>query len=314
MSFVTADAQVRGWVEEATDTTAVIPTNYGAFDAFLKRGGLRRGHLAGLLGRSNVGKTALACNIVSRMVLEGVPVLFSSQEMTAAEVTNRLLACAYGLPVNYIEDKMREGNFDTRWLDKYRHDFARLVLYTKSQPTHDNLSTAMADYEGAVGVRPAVVVQDHLQLMSQQGLYGNEGVKVSRTAQLFKELARDEGVVVLNVNQTGRANESDATRRNHGHIPLSMEDMMWGGEQHYDVIFGVYRPELNPDLYDPAASNDKVMENHNFLIEWGDKAVLQVVKNRHYKKNPAGVPVNINWDVMQWFEVNNDRRSSMQAA
>lgn len=309
MTFFTADSQVRSWVSEAEDVTTVVPTGYAALDNYLKRGGIRRRYLAGLLARSNVGKTMLACNIVSHATTRGIPTFFSSQEMTEAEVVNRLLACTYGLKVNDIEERQRNGRLHRKWLERYVGEMAYLVIYTKNQPTFDDLSNALRDYEQALGVRPVFVVQDHLQLLSQNGLYGNEAVKVARQAQLLKEFARAEDVAVLSLNQTGRNNESDVNRRNHGHIPLSMEDLMYGGEQHYDIIFGMYRPERDPALWDMTLEGPAQTEAMATRERWRDRAVLQVVKNRFAPLNLEGAIVRADWSEARFYEDEQDRRT-----
>jgi len=299
MLYVARD-QARRWADEAKDDSAVAPTGYQAFDVYLKRGGLRRGHLAGLLGRSGVGKTAVVCNIISRLAEARVPVLFSSQEMTQQEVTNRLLAIHYGLPVSTIETKFKNDTLDPRWLEKYAVDFGGLIVDDTNEMTFDNLSSACTAFDALLGGRPQVIVQDYLNYMSQQGLFGNESVKVARQAQLMKGLAKAENVAILTLVQTGRANESDSNKRNHGHIPLTMEDMMYGGEQSMDVMLGMFRPELDPALWDPTLEGDAHLDAQMKLNDWRNKAVFQVVKNRFGPTHYEGHQVSIDWNTMMF--------------
>jgi len=302
-----SDRQIARWEAEAKDESAVVPTGYRAFDDYLKRGGLRRSHLAALMGRSNVGKTALVCNVVSRMVCGGAPVLFSSQEMSVAEVTNRLIACTYELPVQDIEDWAKQDRIQRPFLDAYRRDFSALEIYDDDEPTFDDLRQAIADFREKHGTKP-VLVQDFMELMSSSGTYGNEVVKVGRIAREFKKLAREQDIPVLVLVQVGRAKEYDVSARNHGHVPLTMEDARWAGEQAFDVMLAMYRPELDPDAdnqtlqYGSPKEVERYEQAQEKRLRFKDQAILQVVKNRFGKRNDTGVAVDIDWSTMRFVE------------
>lgn len=295
-----ADTQLFLWQHEATDDSSVVGTGFTAFDSVLKRGGLRRGHVAALLGRSNVGKTALACNVIRNMVFDGHSVLFSSQEMRAEEVTNRLLAIAYDLPVNELESWLQQGKVGQPLLNQYREDFAKFAIYDSKEPTFEDLRKEIATFQEMTGAKPDVLVQDYMTLMSSQGLFGAMPERVGRVARNFEILAKTEQVAVITLVQVGRANEGDPTKRNHGHIPLTMESGMYGGEQAFDVMFGMYRPELDPELHDPSLDGDAWYEAQAKLERWRGKAVLQTVKNRFGPTNLVGGEVSIDWNTMRF--------------
>lgn len=299
--------QLLVWEKEANDETAVVPTGYRAFDAYLKRGGLRRSHLAGLLGRSNVGKSGLLVNLASNMVRAGAPVLISTQEMSVAEMTNRLIAVHYDLPVQEIEETARNGGLWALRNETYVEDFTRLEIYDDDEPTVGQLGEAARAYRAKHGVMP-IILQDYMELLSTEGIYGNEVVKIGRLARQLKALARDLDTPVLVLVQVGRSKEHDISARNHGHIPLSMEDARWAGEQAFDVMFGMYRPELDPDADNPMLmhGDKKEQERYEAAIEkrmmFKDQAILQVVKNRFGPRNDKGDPVDINWRSMRFDE------------
>jgi replicative DNA helicase len=306
MLYGSAD-QVTMWEREANDETAVIPTGYKAFDAYLKRGGLRRSHLVGLLGRSNVGKSGLLCGMASHMVMGGAPVLISSQEMSVAEMTNRLIACTYELPVQEIEDWSRSGRMQKPFLDAYARDFEGCAIFDHDEPTVEQLGDAAKAYQARHGLMP-VILQDYMELLSTEGLYGNEVVKIGRLARKLKALARELDTPVLVLVQVGRAKEHDISARNHGHIPLTMEDARWAGEQAFDVMLSMYRPELDPDADNPNLLHGDKKEQERYelaqekRLRYKNQAILQVVKNRFGPRNDGGHPVDIDWKTMRFTE------------
>jgi replicative DNA helicase len=299
--------QLLVWEKEAKDETAVIPTGYAAFDRYLKRGGLRRSHLAGLLGRSNVGKSGFLVNVASHMVRVGAPVLISTQEMSVAEMTNRLVAVHYELPVQEIEDWVKQDRLWALRNETYAEDFHRLEIFDDDEPTVAQLGDAARAYKAKHGATP-VILQDFMELLSTEGMYGNEVVKVGRLARQLKALARDLDTSVFTLVQVGRSKEHDISARNHGHIPLSMEDARWAGEQAFDVMFGMYRPELDPDADNPMLLHGDKKEQERYelaqekRLQYKNQAILQVVKNRFGPRNDAGHPVDIDWKTMRFLE------------
>lgn len=236
------------------------------------------------------------------MVLAGHSVLFSSQEMTAPEVTNRLLAITYDLPVNELENWMRDGRVGQKLLDKYREDFARFAIFDKKAPSFDELKLQLEYFEKMNNEKPAVLIQDYMSYMAPPSRYGSMAERMTGIAREFEILAKTEGIATIVLVQTGRSNEGDVTRRNHGHIPLTMEDAWGGGEQAFDVMFAVYRPELDPELHKKDMDEDDWYEAQQKLAMWHDKAVLQVVKNRFGPRNMEGGVVDINWTSMSFEE------------
>lgn len=291
--------------ESAMDDTALVPTGYRAFDSYLKRGGLRRGHVAALLGRSEVGKTMLACNLVSRVVRAGHPVLFSSQEMTVEDVTARLISITYGLPSD-VEDRIKAGTLSEQWLDEFQEDFRDLIIWDEKEPNFADLTKQLATFEKLTGKKPSLVVQDYMDLMSQKGMYGGIVERMGGLAREFEKFAKTNEVATVVLAQTGRANEGDSTARNHGHVSLTKEDIRYGGEQAFDVMWGLYRPELDPKLYSSELEGEALMDALERRNYWKDKAVLQTVKNR-FGKNSMTVPlsgheVQLDWSCLRFVE------------
>jgi replicative DNA helicase len=297
-----AQDQQSRYYADITDTSAVTPFGYDAIDSFITRGGIRQGQNAFILGRSGVGKTNFTLNLINRMLLHGHSVLFSSQEMTTEELVGRLIAIRYGIPFRRVEQTyIASTEVGEGVVKQYLEDFAGLLVYEQSRPKWSDLTTVVRDAELVFDHTP-VVFQDYMQLMTYEGYPSHEAGRVPRLAEDAKIWAKKERVALIQLAQTGRANESGDGTRNHGHIALTKEDMMYGGEQSADYIIALYRPEVNPALHKIQFDADELLHVQEQLAIWRDKIVCQVVKNRHGDENLAGRILNWNKTTMQMEE------------
>jgi replicative DNA helicase len=299
--------QASQWQKEATDTTAVAPTGFREIDRYLKRRGFSRGNAHALLGRSGVGKTMFLCNLIERWLLGGWGVLFSSQEMTAAQVTNRLLAIRYRLAVGKIEEEFRGGGMVSQvapHLQQYPRDFAGLTLFTHDRPSFRDLKEAWRK-----AGQPAIIVQDYMGRMAEvhddgSRMYGSKKDKTEEVAWGFKTLARQLNVITLTLVQTSRSADG-SDRKDLGHIPLTMDDAMYGGEASFDVMLGIFRPGKNPDSYHEdlqEGTNAEQSRYHRAVgmrEKYGDNIIAQVLKNRFERDNIAGHKLETDWSTMR---------------
>jgi replicative DNA helicase len=309
MGLFDSDDQVNQWAADATDISAVLPTGFSAIDRYLKRGGLRKGQAMAVAARSEVGKTWMMVNMAVRMVRAGYSVVLSSQEMTIAEVTNRILCVAYGLPVQLVEEKYATDRMYKEWLDKYRRDFGKLTIYDNPEASFDDLHQALTDHERKTGIPADGLLQDYSDLMSVGKLYGGQSSYAPAIAKAFARLAKDRHIAVVSLVQTNRANEGAPERRDHGHRIVTKEALMFGGEQSWSVIAGIWRPELDPDAHDEDLKfgSDRDKERRNRAIDkvekWKNKAVINVCKNRTGKANVAGHAVGLDWTTGTWNDL-----------
>lgn len=224
-----------------------------------------------LAARPSLGKTALACNIVTDVtVRQKGAVLFVSLEMGQDELTERIMAQMMGIDTQ----RFMKGTFDLAGVpnDLEKIDDAvgilsdaKLYIDDRSVLTTTELRTLARKVQSTQGLD--LIVVDYLQLMVGPGstpneVYGN----ISRT---LKGIAKDLNVAVLALCQMSRLAEH--------------EDRM-------------ERPRLS-DLRDSGRIEqdaDKVI----FLVRDRDNtpgiAQAQIAKNR---QGPSGdVPLRFNQD------------------
>jgi len=309
LSIKTYDSieQVNEWAREATIRDAVIRTGYPGLDAVLQGGGIRRGQCACLMARSEVGKSWLALNLIVNAIRDGHSVVFSSQEMTVAEVTNRLMAIHFGLDPLMIEQKKKEGTFNPSWETRYRNDFRNLSVYDYTEPTFDDLGKAIQLHDANAESPCGLLVQDYSDYMrlERDDRYGNSAQKANAVAKRFAQLAKARNIVVVTLVQTGRQNEGDSNKRDHGHVMVTKEAIMYGGEQAFGVMFGIWRPELNPLLDDEVYARtdpEGWTALQADLAPFKNTAFVNVAKNRYGPSLRKGIKVDLDWSTGRWTQ------------
>lgn len=218
-------------------TTAGVASGFESIDRVV--GGLRPAELIILAGRPSMGKTALGSAIARRvaMSIPPRPVLIFSAEMSAEQLTQNMIAQLAHVNSRFVASgRMSRADYD-------RAMKAAQDLYERAPIHIDDRSapSVVAIRAQAESVRPALIVIDYLQLMSEpsQGRSDNRTAQVGRIASGLKALAKDMGIPVIALAQLNRAVESRA-----GNKP-QMSDLRESGdiENHADVIMLVHRPE-----------------------------------------------------------------------
>ena len=263
------------------DDTSKVPTGIPTLDKYL-RGGFRLGHVTMLLGRTGVGKTSVAIQVSVNVARAGLGVAFASLEMGREEVALRALSALRAEGLDQVEGELR----DAPAADLF--DLSRVLpLFSvddSNKPDWDDLSLWVQRQSEVFSQPVSLVVVDHLKLMRRYGYPRGEAERVQQLAEDAKAFAKESRIALVMLHQTGRANEAaEGKEKDHGHLPLSMESAMYGGEQDSDYILGVYRPELAAGL-DAAA---------RLSVE--GRMYLQLLKNRHGAAL-ASPGVALRWD------------------
>jgi len=166
---------------------------------------LVEGHLVVLAGRPNIGKTALACNILVRHAL-GTPTvacLFLSCEQTGREIAERLLAIHAGRT-------LFETQTDPHPWDVERLAGSGLYLNDAGAPSLATILGVIRAARARYGIR--LVVLDHLGKVSG-GRKETRTLEVGDVARGLKAFAKDLGIPVLALCQLNRAVEGRNVKR-----------------------------------------------------------------------------------------------------
>lgn len=243
------------------------------------------GEMALMWARSSGGKSTWTLNMIANT--PEVPTLVINMEMTPRRQIEWLSSMTFHLPVpgRELETVLRRGPQDPHYgeciglLEQMPERYPHLHFANPSRPTVSDIKVIMDDIEDATGVRPQRVFIDHLGLLAgaEEGYAGY----AKNTANLHS-LAMSQSIALIVLQQVGRGG---AEGRNDGHRPVTFGDGLYTGEQDADWVYGLYRPDRDPQFKkgqhqfdDP---NDYWEMRDRYLAVKG-QVILQVIKNRPY--------------------------------
>lgn len=199
-------------------------------------------------GRPGMGKTTAVCSYAIGAATLGHGVLLFSLEMSADELTRRMLAdITFGPNAGVPYDRIRDGTvlpgeMDAVHAAKAHLDSIPLEINETSGLTLAKLVRQARSHKrrmAARGVKLELVIIDYIQLLahSRKGMSPYE--HASEISIGLKQFAKAEGLAVMEVAQLSRDVEKRPDKRP---IPSDLRD---SGqiEQDADVIFFVYREE-----------------------------------------------------------------------
>jgi replicative DNA helicase len=174
--------------------------------------GWRPPNLMVLAARPGTGKTALALNIVYKIISQNIPCAFFSLEMSSKELMGRLVSISAGIS----SDRLRNADLSiTAWNSIHETSF-NLPLYID-----DTSSLSIMQFKAKArklsrkhGVK--FIVVDYLQLMTAPMVKGNREQEIGLISRTLKAVAKELNVPILALAQLSRDVEkrgSDAKPR-----------------------------------------------------------------------------------------------------
>ncbi|WP_315769003.1 replicative DNA helicase [Bradyrhizobium sp. SZCCHNR2012] len=241
--------------------------------------GWQRGNFIILAGRPGMGKSGLIISSARQSAERGTSVLLFSLEMTAEDVTDRMLADAVyrsRAPIPYSD--IGRGRLTDVQADRVRaaqKDFRQLSIRIDPQ---GGLSAAQIAARARKhkhllerqGRSLDLVIVDHLHIMRASNRYaGNRVAEVTEISSALKALAKELNAPVVALAQLSRQVENRDDRR------PTMADLRDSGslEQDADAILFVYRE----GYYLQQAAGDDASER---LAQVRRKVEVHVAKHR----------------------------------
>lgn len=250
-----------------------VRSGYTKLDRLLS--GFQPGTLNIVGARPAMGKSAFALGMAVNVArTTNRPVLFFSLEMSATELTQRILSAE----AQVDSEKMRNGQLqDSDW-SKITNAINRLEipLYIDDTPQITVMQIRQKLRRVSVSdARPAMVLVDYLQLMGG-GNQENRQLEVSEISRGLKLLAREFSIPVIALSQLSRGIEQRQVRR-----PV-LADLRESGalEQDADVVMFLYREEAaNPDVkVDDKGFADVIVQKHRS----GPTGDIRLIFNKAY--------------------------------
>ncbi|WP_418289554.1 DnaB-like helicase C-terminal domain-containing protein [Leyella stercorea] len=253
-------------IQEATpDHLIGLSTGFERLDEVL--GGLVEGTLVTIGGRTGMGKTAFAFNLLRNISIENnIPSLYISLEGTEQLCTNILIACT----LNIKYRGLLSGQLVAEEWEKLDKGLPRIVnapvyLDTKSTYTIDDICKTVEEAVQEYQVK--VVFIDYLQLIfAKTGFTENRYLELNYTTRKLKALAKEFNITIVLLSQLNRNAEGEK-RLDHRPVLTDLRDSGTICDDS-DVVCFVHRPEYY-HIYQDEKGND--MRN---------KALIIVAKNR----------------------------------
>lgn len=202
--------------------------------------GWRKGNLIVVAARPGMGKTASAIEFAEYPASLGIPVAFFSLEMTAKELTGRIMS----IYANYSAQRINNNIVDS--LDEIGHikystdGLADLPLHIDDSPylTMHQLRIKAMRFKREKKIE--MIVIDYLQLMSGEGGEGNREQELSKISRGLKALAKELDIPIIALAQLNR----DVAKRGGDQKPKPSDIRECGAiEQDADMIIFPHRPE-----------------------------------------------------------------------
>lgn len=242
-----------------------ISTGFERLDDIL--GGFVEGTLVTIGGRTGMGKTAFAFNLLRNLSIEkNIPSLYISLESTEQLCTNTLIACT----LNIKYRTLLSGQLIAEEWEKLDKGLSRIVnapvyLDTKSTYTIDDICKTVEESVQEHQVK--VVFIDYLQLIfAKTGFTENRYLELNYITRRLKALAKEFNITIVLLSQLNRNSECE---KRFDHRPV-LTDLRDSGTicDDSDVVCFVHRPE-----YYHIYQDDKGNDMHNI-------ALIIVAKNR----------------------------------
>lgn len=250
-------------------------------------GGLHPGEVTIIAARPSMGKTDLAVNVSAAVAEAGKSVGIFSLEMSAEEITKRMLARLSTIPA----DRQRGGrvsHHEMLSLAEASRQLDSLTLHIDDTPapTVDAISARARRLQRRRGLD--LIVVDYLQLIapgnSRNRRNANRTEDVTEISRALKVMAKEIGVPVIALSQLSRQVESREDKR------PQLSDLRESGaiEQDADAVMFLYREEYYASREEPQQKTGQSASDYAMkLADHNDRlracqgiAEVIVAKNR----------------------------------
>lgn len=211
--------------------------------------GFQPGDLIIIAARPSMGKTSFALNIAINAAKQSNGVGIFSLEMTAEQLTLRLLSTESGID----HQRIRNATISSEEWIELTHvaaELGELKLYMDDAPGLNIMELRAKARKLKARNDVSLLVVDYLQLLTSARRHENRHLEVSEISRFLKALAKELNIPIIALSQLSRAVDSRTDKR-----PM-LSDLRESGaiEQDADVIMFLYRDVVynqeteNPEL------------------------------------------------------------------
>lgn len=249
-------------------------------------GGLGGGQVILVGARPAVGKSIVLLGIAAHIAVNlGLPVLLSSLEMSAEEMTLRLLSSLARVPLHsLVQRQVVDSDWERLAKAADRIGPAPLTIDDTPGASLTQIRSALREMDRVTP--PALLAVDYLQLMGGPKAE-NRQVAVTDLAWGLKQIARERGIPVLVAAQLNRGPEHRSDKR-----PL-LSDLRESGalEQTADVVILLNRE----DAYNRESPRAGEIDLDVSKNRQGPQCVITAAFQGHYARVVDMAPDHPDW-------------------
>ncbi|MEN9649501.1 MAG: hypothetical protein RL094_468 [Candidatus Parcubacteria bacterium] len=245
-------------LHNSKDEIRGVPTGFSNIDAITA--GLQKSDLIILAARPSVGKTSFALDIARHAAVNhNIPVGIFSLEMSAAQLTQRMLSAASTVDSWKIRTGKNLHDNDFSMLREGLDKLSKAPIFIDDQPGNNiiKMRSVARRLKSEKGL--GLIIVDYLQLMvpTQNVKSDNVVQQVTEISRSLKNLARELDVPVLALSQLSRAVEQ------RGGKPR-LSDLRDSGsiEQDADLVMFIHREDRYKDHSERDNMAEVLIEKH----------------------------------------------------
>jgi hypothetical protein len=226
------------------------------------------------------------------MAQANIPVGLVGLDEQPWQYTLSLMSAMSGRSRDWIEQRWDEPDGQAvrdEWKGLAR---GRVHLFSGRKPGIEDMQSQLDMADMGDSRAPSVLFIDYLNKLTRAKEYGwQENTRIPRLVEHLAEWSTDTGLIVVALHQLSRNDEfGGANARNAGHLPVTLAQLKFGGEEDADIVFGTYRPANDPlgnmsidvaklvlgDRFD----EEDYFRATNRVKKYQESTFLQLLKNR----------------------------------
>jgi len=230
-----------------------VPSGFTELDKYTN--GWQRSDLIIVAARPGMGKTAFTLALAKNAALDfSRPVAFFSLEMSALQLTHRLMSMVAEIPGSKLRNAQME-DYEWQQLNHAVERFSDVPIFIDDTPAINIFELRAKCRRLKMQHDIQMVVIDYLQLMSAgpDAKRGNREQEISTISRALKTMAKELDVPVIALSQLSRAVETRG-----GNKRPQLSDLRDSGaiEQDADIVMFIYRPDYYEMQSDPSIPKD----------------------------------------------------------
>ncbi len=233
-----------------------VPAGFADLDRITN--GWQKSDLIIVAARPGMGKTAFTLSLTRNAALDfNRPVAFFSLEMSALQLTHRLMSMVAEIPGSKLRNAQLE-DYEWQQLNSAVERFSDVPIFIDDTPAINIFELRAKCRRLKMHHDIQLVVVDYLQLMSSgpdaTKRTGTREQEISSISRALKTMAKELDVPVIALSQLSRAVETRG-----GNKRPQLSDLRDSGaiEQDADIVIFIYRPDYYEMESDPTISKDQ---------------------------------------------------------